>query len=203
MDINKVIVNKVESRETLDLSELKVFQGKLKVISKEKIDDLKASLVKNGIDLCFHIWKDSKNNNQILDGTHRFYALNLLRDEGYFIPPLSVVYIIAKTRKEAAQIILIMNSRYAKMNLESISDFMIDNELTVSDLDFLDIPELNMKDFNLDIDDISDLEDLDSVDENFNFTIKCNSHDEFKQVQEYFETSASKVKFATIESRIK
>lgn len=147
--MSKQIVNKVETKDYLYLNEVIVFQGKLKSITSDDLNKLKKSLIKSGIDICFHIWKDSKGKNQILDGTHRFYALTALKEEGYEIPKLPVVYVKAQSRKEAAKVVLISNSRYAKMTQESISDFMIDMELNLDDLEFLDIPELNMDDFNL------------------------------------------------------
>jgi len=152
MHIEKVIVNKVETHDYLDLSEIVVFQGKLKSITADDLNKLKRSLVKSGIDICFHIWKDNKGKNQILDGTHRFYALTALKEEGYFIPPLPIVYVKAKSKKEAAQIILIANSRYATITDNGLSDFMIDMELQLPDLEDLVIPDIKNLIPNLDED---------------------------------------------------
>lgn len=131
----------------IPLSELNHFQGKLKSITEGKFKDLKNSLVKNGLTLGFHIWKDIKGKIWILDGHHRLLAFNSLESENYIIPELPCNYVNAKTKKEAAKALLISNSRYARMSQESLSDFMIDNELGLEDLELLDIPELDMNSF--------------------------------------------------------
>lgn len=148
MNIDKAISIKCLSEINVPYKELNFFQGKLKSIEKSKFDDLKKSLIKSGLPLAFHIWIDSKGKKWLIDGHHRWLAFEALESEGYFIPPIPCILVNAKTKKEAAKIVLVANSRYAKMTQESISDYMIDFELSVDDLDLLDIPELDMSTFN-------------------------------------------------------
>lgn len=145
---DKTIHIKCEAKEYIQLDDLIPLQGDLKSITKEDFDKLKKSLISDGIPLGFHVWHD-KDKVYIADGHHRRLALLALRDEGYHIPALPCNPVKANNKKEAAKIVLISNSRYARMSQESISDFMIDFELDLSDLDNIDIPELNMDDFEL------------------------------------------------------
>lgn len=146
----KEISIKCEAKEYIDIDKLIPFQGKLKAITKENFEKLKRSLIKDGLPLGFHIWKE-KDKNYIMDGHHRQLALKSIRDDGYFVPPVPCNNVIAKNKKEAAKAVLVSNSKYASMNESSISDYMIEHELSVDDLINLDIPELNMDDFNIDI----------------------------------------------------
>lgn len=146
MNQDKTINIKCEAAEYIQLDDLVPLQGDLKTITKEDFDKLKKSLIKDGISLGFHVWH---NNGKIYiaDGTHRRLALLALRDEGYHIPALPCNPIKAKNKKEAAKVILISSSRYAKITEGGLSDFMIDMELNLDDLDNMDIPDLNMDDY--------------------------------------------------------
>lgn len=146
----KVISIKCEGKEYIDINDLVPFQGKLKSITSDDFNKLKRSLIKDGLPLGFHIWKD-KGKNFIMDGHHRQVVMKSLRDDGYFIAPVPCNPIIASSKKEAAKAILVSNSKYAKMSENSISDYMIEHELSIDDLLELDIPELNMDDFKIDI----------------------------------------------------
>lgn len=110
-------------------------------------DKLKQSLIKDGLPLGFHIWKD-KNKIFILDGHHRHLALKSLEVDGYFIPAIPCTPVIAKNKKEAAKVVLISNSKYASMTNDSLSDFMVDFELKPDELLSLDLPNISMSDFN-------------------------------------------------------
>jgi hypothetical protein len=143
MNDDKVIHIRCESKNYFQLNELNHFQGNLKSIDEKSFDKLKKSLIKEGLPLGFHVWIDSKKKVWTIDGHHRVLALKALQDQGYHIPSLPCSIVDAKSKKEAAKIVMISNSHYAKMSQESISDFMIDFELKLDELDFLEIPELN------------------------------------------------------------
>ena len=139
---DKTIHIKCEAKSYYQLDDLNHFQGNLKSIEKDRFDKLKKSLISDGLPIGFHVWIDKKDKVWTIDGHHRVLALKALRDEGYDIPSLPCVIVQAKDKKEAAKAVLINNSKYARMNQESLSDFMIDFELQMPELDNLDIPEL-------------------------------------------------------------
>lgn len=150
--VDKVIKIKCGGEAYLDINELHWLQGKLKSITDKKFHILKESLKLDGIVFGFHAWKDSKGKVWTLDGNHRILALKALREEGWTVPKIPVNFVKAQNKKEAAKSILISNSRYAKMNEDSISDFMIDYELDVSDLTLCDLPDIRQDYFSRDND---------------------------------------------------
>lgn len=150
MNIDKIIDIKCGGEVFVDIEELHFFQNKLKSIKEDKFKALKDSLIKSGLPLSFHIWVDDKDKKWLLDGHHRWLAFKALREEGYFIAPIPCNIVKAKNRKEAAQVVLISNSRYAVINQESLAEFMIDFELQLSDLGLLDFPDVDLDDFKLD-----------------------------------------------------
>ena len=145
--VDKVIEIRCGGEAFVPLDELHHFQGKFKSITEDNFFKLKESIKKSGIPLGFHVWKDSAGKQWVLDGHHRRLALLALEREGYMVPALPVSYVQAKDRAEAARTVLISNSKYSRVDENSISDFIIDFELAVDDLEFLDIPELDMSAF--------------------------------------------------------
>lgn len=144
--MSKEILVKCTGSEYIDFENMTWFQGKLKSISDKKFDDLKSSIKKKGIVSPFYIWKhDGKID--LSDGHHRWLALRDLKKEGYKIPLMPVCEIKAKDKKEAAETILVHNSRYAEMSEESFSDFMIDFELDHTHLGFLDFKDIDINYF--------------------------------------------------------
>ncbi len=144
--MSKEILVKCTGSDYVDIEKMSWFQGKLKTISDKKFSDLKESIKKNGIVSPFYIWKhDGKVD--LSDGHHRYMALGELKKEGYAVPKMPICEILAKDKKEAAEMILIHNARYAKMNEESFSDFMIDFGLDYKNLTFLDFKDIDVNYF--------------------------------------------------------
>lgn len=142
MNIDKAISIKCEASTYIELKDLNHFQGDLKSITKDDLYKLKQSLINDGLPLAMHVWVDKNGKHQLIDGHHRRYALLELENEGYFIPPLPCVVVKASSKKEAAKIVMVSNARYAKLSQESISDFLIEMDLQLPDMEFLEIPEL-------------------------------------------------------------
>ena len=172
MSQNKEIRIRCEGKEYHDIDDLTQFQGELKSITSEDFNKLKESLKSDGLPLGFHIWK-SKDKTFIMDGHHRKMAMQALRDEGWFVPPVPCNPVIADTKNEAAKIVLISNSKYAKISEGSLSDFMIEFDLGIGDLANLDIPELNMSDFEIGDNDLKNTSKELNQNEFSNFDHRC------------------------------
>ena len=161
----KTISIKCETSETLEIAEMKVFQGALKERTDVDYDKIKLSIIKFGFSFPFFLWKDKDGNNYLIDGTGRFETLCKMQKDGYIIPPLPVVYIQCKDKAEAKQKLLRLNSQYGKMSKESVLEFAEDIDLNFDEIalpdtviDFSDAEEPQETEGDDDIPDIDEKE---------------------------------------------
>ncbi|MGW8300436.1 MAG: hypothetical protein ACWGNO_00125 [Desulfobacterales bacterium] len=130
---------KTEAR--LPIGVLEDFQGDLKTIEPEALEKLKNSILKYGFSFPIFVWNDN-----ILDGHQRLKAAKALMENGYYFEgdALPVVWIEAKNEKEAAEKLLLINSRYAKIDQSGFDLFVENFDIDIADLsDMLDIPEVD------------------------------------------------------------
>lgn len=139
----KKVENKCETKDFLSLDKLATFANDIKNRTSYDIDRLKKSITDNGFLFPLFIWKDK---NVILDGKSRYVALNQLKNEGYEIPEIPIVYVDAKDEFEAREKVLQVNSRYGKITEGSLDYFAKDCEINLSDLN-IHLDEIN---FNVD-----------------------------------------------------
>lgn len=150
----KTISIKCETKDTLELAELTEMQGGLKSRTDIDFDKIKLSIIKYGFSFSLFVWKADKN--YLLDGHGRFNTLCKMQKDGYIIPPLPVVYIQAKDKKEAKQKLLRLNSQYGKMTKESVLEFAEDIDLN---FDEIALPDTTI-DFADDTDAVEDFPEL-------------------------------------------
>jgi DNA modification methylase len=129
----KTISIKCETKDTLELAELTEMQGGLKERTDVDYDKIKLSIIKYGFSFPLFVWKSGKTN-YLLDGHGRFATLCKMQKDGYIVPPLPVVYIQAKDKKEAKQKLLRLNSQYGKMTKESVLEFAEDIDLNFDEI---------------------------------------------------------------------
>lgn len=128
---------------TIDYNQLEDLQGDLKTIKQTELNKLKKSIMKHGIFLPKFVWK---NNGKYwtLDGHQTKKALTELADQ-YDIPNIPIAKIKAKSKKDAIEKLLIINSRYGKINRQTelleIFDFKKIDKL----VNEIEIPELNIE----------------------------------------------------------
>lgn len=124
--MSKIIkVHNPSNLPTVDITSLLDLQGDL--YTYDKIDKLKASIIKHGVFLPKFVWK-SRSKIYITDGHKTKAALLQLRKEGYQVPEIPYVEVPAKSKKEAAEKLLLINSKYGALNpdTEFFNDFGID-----------------------------------------------------------------------------
>jgi hypothetical protein len=129
-----------KAADGMALDELYEFQGELKTISDDELEKLKKSIVKYGFSFPIFVWK-----SKILDGHQRLKAVRQLIEQGYKVKgnKLPVVRIEAKNEKEAAEKLLLINSRYAKIDQEGFQVFTFDFDIDIPEIgNFIDIPEI-------------------------------------------------------------
>lgn len=168
------IVSQIIKQSLVNWKSLKWLQSsKLKDIGEHGITKLKNSLKENNFVQPFNVWEDSKGVIWILDGHHREKALTQLEAEGYEIPEtLPANFISCKDKKEAAKMVLLYSSIYAKITNDGLGEFLDDFDLDLSNLiNEIDLPGLDLTDTLLDLADINNTSkeiDPDALTENLN-----------------------------------
>jgi len=79
------------------------------------------------------VWKHD-GHNWVIDGTGRIETLNLMKEEGFSIPELPVVYIKAKNEADAKEILLKISSQYGKISQKGFEDFVKGLQIDFEDL---------------------------------------------------------------------
>lgn len=154
---NRHIPIKCRGLREVHYSTLKPFQGGLKKMSPESADKLKSSILKWGWRFPVFVWRDG-GTDWIHDGHGRLLVLQGLVDEGYEINKIPVVDIEAKDRKEAAELLLALNSRYQKITDEGLSEYMNMMDITPLDLDMIDLPDIDMGALEMDTEEADKVE---------------------------------------------
>ena len=144
-----------KAADILPIDRILEFQGKLKKLSKKNKEKLKASILKHGFIAPLFVW-DNAGDYSLLDGHQRLATLISMRQEGYDIPLLPVVYVEASNEADAKAKLLQITSQYGEFSLDGIMDFTdgLDfdfEEIRLTDGDFnigcydvegIDAPEL-------------------------------------------------------------
>lgn len=125
---------KCKTQDTLPLSALTEFQGGLKERTAEDFAKIEKSIKKHGFSFPFFVWKN-EGTNYVLDGHGRLGALQRMIASGEQIPDLPVVYINCKSKDEAKEILLKLNSSYGHMTVESVKEFLDGLEIDFNDLE--------------------------------------------------------------------
>lgn len=143
MNKKQAIPIRCKGNRYLPFSSLKGFQGMLKELSKKNAEELKLQIKKLGWVAPVFVWDGDK----ILDGHQRLAILPSLLAEGYTIDKIPIVDIDARSKEEAAKILLSINSRYGIITDEGLYEFMHDMDIDVSDLKGIELPDVDLKNF--------------------------------------------------------
>jgi len=143
--MKKIIVKNPTNLPTIDYHKLKILQGNLKTLSEENKAKLCKSILKHGYFIPAFLWRSGKDF-WILDATQRYYTLEQLEKEGYTIPEIPYIEIEAKDKKDAAEKLLQITSRYGQIN--EATTFFEDFDLSLDSIGDIEIPELNIKLFD-------------------------------------------------------
>ncbi|MEJ7610655.1 MAG: ParB N-terminal domain-containing protein [Ferruginibacter sp.] len=112
--------------------------------AKEK---LRQSIIQNEFAQPFFVWEDPADGViYCLDGRHRTLIMEELSDEGYVIPEkLPATFISCSNKKEAAKMVLIYSSMYAKVTETGLFDFAKLYDLDFSSMkETIDLPDMDM-----------------------------------------------------------
>jgi hypothetical protein len=143
------IEDKILKLENVNWRNLKPFQNEnLKEMSIEQYGKLKQSFVRNNNIDILRVWQQG-NTLWLLDGHGRQKAFYKFIDEGIDVPDeLPAIFLDFKSKKEAAEAILIWGSSYQTFIDEGLNEFIHNNDL------LHDLPEvmkgINLNNFNID-----------------------------------------------------
>jgi len=120
-----------EVDERVNYREIVPFQGGLKRRSSRDIKKLAASILKYGISFPFYVWK-SNGIIYCIDGHGRLAAFAFLEKEGYSIPLVPVIEVLADDEIEAKKKLLYENCKYGEMTYDSVLEFIGDSGIDVT-----------------------------------------------------------------------
>jgi len=150
---DKIILIACDTKDTIDWHLIKPLQGNYKKRSPEQIDKLCSLLIKRGIRFPSFIAKID-DDVWAIDTHGRMLAFAELERREYTIPPVPVVYIHAKDKREAKQLLLECDSRYGTATQEGFEEFTDDLDVSA----FNDEQDMNRFYNNLELPDIFGLE---------------------------------------------
>ncbi|GHU83523.1 hypothetical protein FACS189468_8690 [Spirochaetia bacterium] len=159
----KTIQISCDTKDTLDWRVIKPLQGNYKKRTPEQVEKLCNLIIKRGIRFPSFITKIG-DEVWAIDTHGRLLAYEELEKRDYIIPPVPVVYINSKSKKEAKQLLLECDSRYGTASQEGFDEFVDDLDISVFDdeadmngfFNNLELPEifgLERQELSLDVED--------------------------------------------------
>jgi len=135
----------VDTKDHIPHAKLEPFQNDMKSLGKDEYEKLRKNIIDNGFGFVVHAWKE-KDKVYIIDGHQRVRTVaQMEKIEKFQIPPLPVVYIQAKSFKEAKLRVLAGASQYGKVEKDKLFDFMKENSISLEELSAsFQFPELDM-----------------------------------------------------------
>lgn len=148
MPNNTPLTSRVIETKLLNWKEFQFIQPEgFKDLSAQASDKLKKSVLDNQFVQPFYVWIEPGTGIQFcLDGYHRVGALNQLQSEGVDIPAmLPATLMHCEDRKDAAGLVLVYSSMYAKITESGLLDFARMYDLNLEDLSAtIDLPGMDM-----------------------------------------------------------
>jgi len=130
-----------KGQKYINIKKLKNFQGNLKKLDADAENKLKNSIIKYGFSFPVFVWKDN-----ILDGHQRVFATLELLKAGYEVDKIPVVEIDAENKTEAAEKLLMLNSKYGEITDDGLHEFLASNEIDIASM----AGELNLTEIDMD-----------------------------------------------------
>lgn len=147
---NSGIQSRILKTELINWKELQfIQQDNFKDLPKDAKQRLKASIVANSFTQPFYVWEAPDGQRWCLDGKHRKILLDELASEEVLVPSkLPATFIECSDKQDAARLVLLFSSQYARVTSEGLYEFITLNQLEFEELrEMVDIPELRMDKF--------------------------------------------------------
>lgn len=142
------LVSRVIKTEHVEWKKLQFLQSEtFKDLTPELRERLKKSILADNFAQPFYVWQNPEDSIiYCLDGKHRTQVLNELIADGYNIPELlPATFIQCESKNEAAKLVLVYSSIYAKTTHKGLFDFIETYELLLPELrDSINLPEFDL-----------------------------------------------------------
>lgn len=110
-------------------------QDEFKTLSDERYKELRAQILAEGFSAPIFVWEDPEDSQiKILDGHQRHSTLIQLREEGYKIPQIPVVYVEADDVKQAIRKLAGFASQYGQVSDEGFAKLLQKYEIELKDI---------------------------------------------------------------------
>ena len=182
------ITVKCQTADRLPWGEILPLQGNLKSRTDTQIKKLCNVIIKKGWRFPLFVWKNG-SKNFTLDGHGRLLACAELEKQGYAIPPLPVVYVEAKDKNEAKELILECLSRYGDITQEGYEEFSEGLTIEFSDLS---IPEIHFEEMK-----VENIKEA-TYKEKIELIISCENEAQAGELYEEFTGRELKCKISTL-----
>jgi len=149
----KTILIACDTKDAIDWHGIKPLQGNYKKRTPEQIEKLCSLIIRRGIRFPSFVTKLG-DDVWAIDTHGRLLAFEELEKRGYAIPPVPVVYVSAKSKQEAKQLLLECDSRYGTATQEGFEEFVEDLDVSA----FEDEADMNRFYSGLELPDIFGLE---------------------------------------------
>lgn len=144
----------VKTKDTLSIDLIKSLQGDLKILTEDSYQRLKKSIIQFGISFAIHLYEDIPSSViYCADGNQRVTALKRMREEGYVIPQVPVIFIEAKDLNEAKLKLLAGASQYGTYTQDGLQAFAagISGIDTSYLTEHFQMPTMDFSSLNLDV----------------------------------------------------
>ena len=118
----------------LDLDALEPLQGDLKLLTEADAAKLERAIAIHGFCFPICIWRDRAGRERIIDGHQRRHVLRKMRDEGWEVPPLPVVYIDADDEQHAKYLVLAAISQFGRVDMDELANFAGNADISLKTL---------------------------------------------------------------------
>ena len=143
------IVVKCQGADRLPLDAILEFQGNLKKLSGKNKDKLVSSICRLGFIAPVFVW-DNQGDYSLLDGHQRTKTLIHMREQGWDIPMIPVVFIEADNEKDARAKLLAITSQYGEFEIQELKDWVSEFDLGLIEAFRFTDEELGVFTFNED-----------------------------------------------------
>ncbi|MGI4871509.1 MAG: DNA-methyltransferase [Janthinobacterium lividum] len=142
------VASRVLKTEPLAWRELRFIQQEdfKAYTSPEAKQRLRESLLTNSFVQPFNVWEDPAGVRWCLDGRHRVRELEELAAEGVEVPAeLPGTFVACASKQDAAKLVLLYSSAYARATEQGLLDFAQLNDLNLADLTGqIDLPNIDL-----------------------------------------------------------